>query len=182
MNDLFDSAGRPEVMLELVTSEFDEPDYIVSTWERLDNTRLPGSYELTARQGGVSVTRFVDIKAGDAGDPAARVITADDPLAWRLISPGDPLTAVLAGFAPNTTVPLALYRATDEYTDLGAIFEFVQPMPSAAIGEQGWAYYDFLAPDVEDTAGTWGYCLATVESLRLLYCQPYIDAFYSVGP
>jgi hypothetical protein len=137
---------------------------------------------LTASQAGVTVIRFVDITTGDYGDPGIRVITADDPRAWNSISPGDRLTAVLAGFAPNSTVPLALYRGTDEFTDVGAVFEFYDTLPAATVGEQGWAYYEFTVPGLDPLEGlSWDYCIATVESLRLLYCQPYVDAVFNVA-
>ncbi len=78
-------------------------------------------------------------------------------------------------------MPLALYRGTDEFTDVGAVFEFYDTLPTATVGAQGWAYYDFAVPDLEPLDGLiWDYCIATVESLRLLYCQPYVDAVFDL--
>ena len=65
----------------------------------------------------------------------------------------------------------------------GYDFEFVQEIAAAAIGGQGWAYYDFVVPDLPPTTspGNWDYCMVTVEDLRELYCQPWVDAVFEMA-
>lgn len=188
------AAGGPDAVTfqDLSFESIDGPVNLVGSINvRLDEPTLPGEYILDASQGTTTATRVVRVEAGDFGDPQVRVIAPSDFGAWFQATPGDALRAVLVGFPPNSTIPMAIYGGTERFREYGEPlaetgdgfdFEFVQELPSATVGGQGWAYYDFDVPDLPANPDVlWDYCLVTIESLRELYCQPGNDAVFNMA-
>lgn len=144
-----------------------------------------GTYELTATQGDLVATRVLEVVGGDLGDPGLRIIRNAN-LETVTYRPGDAFPVILVGFAPGSEVPLALYVNDSRVeTDQMAGFSLVKELSPATMNEHGYALHEVIVPDIgrPEHMGPAGpqYCVATIPSLREMYCQPWVDATFDVA-